>query len=226
MSIESDIIENSNLIEKNLLPFGFSKGKNGYTYSKLFMNDSFRADIFIDRTGLVFGKVFEIELGEEYTNFRIEHATGKFINLVRDEYVQIIKDIADNCYQKQYFLFAQSNRIANYVYNIYKVMPEFLWEKTPNCGVFRNSTNGKWFGIIMNVDKSKIIPQNSGLVDVLNVKLDDEVLSLSNTPGIYPAYHMNKEKWVSIILDDTLSDEKIMDYISISHSLSNKKGPN
>jgi predicted DNA-binding protein (MmcQ/YjbR family) len=34
---------------------------------------------------------------------------------------------------------------------------------------------------------------------------------------------MNKKNWITIILDDTINDEKIMDYINKSYLLVEKK---
>ena len=116
----------------------------------------------------------------------------------------------------------QSNRIANLILEKYQVQPEFLWEKDPHFGVFRNIYNQKWFGIIMNVDKSKIMPNLSGEIEILNLKLDDKVGESLKIRGIYPAYHMNKKSWVSIVLDDSLSDEEIMAYVQVSYSLVSK----
>ena len=106
----------------------------------------------------------------------------------------------------------------------YQVEPEFLWEKFPNYGVFRNERSEKWFGIIVNIDKSKIIPKEKGEIEVLNVKLDDEVPTYLKQKGIYPAYHLSKKSWASIILDDTLSDTEIMQLMNISYEASNIKG--
>ena len=51
------------------------------------MNNTFKADIYINNEGQVLGKVIELELNEEYTNFRMENAIGEFVNTVRDEYI-------------------------------------------------------------------------------------------------------------------------------------------
>ena len=58
-------------------------------------------------------------------------------------------------------------------------------------------------------------------VDVLNVKLDKNniIVKLSQN-GFYPAYHMNKKNWISIVLDETLSDEIIMECIRESYHFS------
>ena len=41
--------------------------------------------------------------------------------------------------------------------------------------------------------------------------------------GIYPAYHMNHKSWISLALDDTLSDSLIMELVSKSYNLTRKK---
>ncbi len=95
--------------------------------------------------------------------------------------------------------------------------PEFLWEKDPLCGVFRNKNNKKWYAIVMNVKRSKL-DIGDMKVDVLNVKLEGQrVQELLNEKGFYPAYHMNKKSWISIILDDTIDDSKVMECISESY---------
>lgn len=40
--------------------------------------------------------------------------------------------------------------------------------------------------------------------------------------GILPAYHMNKEHWITILLDGTVSKEKICELIDISYELTGK----
>ena len=56
-------------------------------------------------------------------------------------------------------------------------------------------------------------------VEVINVKVDSskigEILSIK---GYYPAFHMNKKCWVSIILDETLPDTEIQRRIADSYA--------
>ena len=224
MSIEENVFKKEKLNKEKLLEFGFTKEENLYKYSKDFMNGSFRADIYVDKDGNVSGRVFDLEMEEEYTNFRIKDAVGEFVNTVKEEYIKILNEIKDNCFEKEYFIYEQSNRITKMIYEKYKVTPEFLWEKFPGDGVFRNKRSGKWFGLIMDGDKSKIIPKETGEIEVLNVKLDDEVEKYLKQKGIYPGYHLSKKSWVSIILDDTLPDEKVMQLVSLSFENSDIKG--
>ena len=41
--------------------------------------------------------------------------------------------------------------------------------------------------------------------------------SLLAQDGFFPAYHMSKSSWISVILDDTLSDEDIYPLLELSY---------
>lgn len=224
MSIESEVFKKYVPNYEKLIEYGFEKANNEYKFSKSFINNTFRADIVINDKGEIICKVIEIELDEEYTNFRIEGNTGEFVGKVREEYKNILKDIANNCFEKEYFIYEQTNRIAKLINEKYDVSPEFLWDFVPDYGVFRNLRSNKWFGIVMNLDKSKIIQTETGEVEVLNLKLDNNVSKALKIKGIYSPYHSSKKNWVSIILDNTLSDKKIMELVDLSYDISNIKG--
>ena len=158
MSIESEVFKKYIPNNNKLIKYGFKKYNNEYKFSKIFMDNTFRADIVIDDKGQIIGKVIELELDEEYTNFRIEGNVGEFVGSVREEYKSILQDIVNSCFEKEYFIYEQTNRITKLINEKYKVSPEFLWDFVPDYGVFRNERSNKWFGIVMNLDKSKIIP--------------------------------------------------------------------
>lgn len=219
VNIESEIFKRGKIDFDKLLAYGFVRDNHGYHYSKKFMKN-FQAQIFVDLKGNIQGKVYDLQMDDEYTNFRIENLTG-FASLVREEYILILKDIARHVLTTESFIYPQSNRIANLIFEKYQVSPEFLWEKDPGYGVFRNGTSKKWFAVIMNVDKSKVINNLSGEIEIINLKLGNDVSFALEQNGVYPAYHMSKKSWVSIILDDTLSDEVIMKYVDMSFSFTN-----
>ena len=54
----------------------------------------------------------------------------------------------------------------------------------------------------------------------MNVKIDEAKRDeLHQIKGIYPAYHMNHRMWISIVLDETISDEKVMELVKCSFNL-------
>lgn len=217
MDIENEIFKRAKCDFKALVDYGFIKNDNIYNYSKEIMNGSFKVEIFIKENGNVDGKIFDLDVNEEYLNFRVDKQIGDFVNQIREEYKSILEDILEKCFTKEPFIFKQSNRIADQIKKRFNDEPEFAWNKFPGYGIFRNNSNKKWYALIMNVDRSKL-EDNNGEVEIINVKLDPERIPvLLKKKGYYPSYHMQKKNWISIILDDILSDEEIMECIIESH---------
>ena len=217
MNIEYDVFNRSTPNYNKLVDYGFYMKDNFFLYETTFF-DSFKAIISINHNGEVSGKVIDTEIDEEYTNIRTD-MNGKYVSNVRDNYIKLLKDIRDNCFDVNNFIFDQSNRISKYIKDKYKVTSEFLWEKHPGFGVFRNMKNNKWFGIIMNIDLSKL-DSKSGEVEIINLKLNPEKAKLLlEKNGFYKAYHMNKRDWISVLLNDSLSDDEIISLVDESYSI-------
>ena len=218
MNIENEIFKRNNVNFKKLKKYGFKKDNDNYVFEKPFLNDDFKAIINIDNKGIVSGKVVDLQVDEEYINIRTE-MIGEFVNKVRESYKNILIDIRNNCFEMNCFIFDQSNRINKYIKKKYNNEPEFLWDKFPGYAVYRNENNNKWYGIIMNLDLSKL-DSGTGEVEIINVKLDaNKIQKLLKQKGFYNAYHMSKTDWISIILNDTLKDEKIISLIDESFNL-------
>ena len=216
MNIEKEIFKRGKIDYQKLIQYGFKKDNEIYKYSVNFMNDKFRADITININGQVTGKVWDIKVDDEYTNFRIENNTGEFAGKVKEEYQNVLNDIKDKCFINEDFIYNQTNRIAKYIKDKYNVSPEFPWDSSPGCGVFR-CPNNKWFGLIMNIDESKL-NTHSGEVEIINIKANN-ITELIKKEGYYRAYHMNKEKWLTILLNDTIKDNEIITLIDESYNL-------
>ena len=90
--IEKEIIKNNILDKDKLIPFGFIKDNNNYKYITNIMNNKFRVEIIINANNELIGKIYDIKTNEEYTNFRVENL-GSFSNIVKEEYINILKNI-------------------------------------------------------------------------------------------------------------------------------------
>lgn len=216
MNIENEIFKKSAINYEKLLTYGFKKTGEKYIKSQNILDNIFRVDIEISKD-TVKGKIYDLAFNEEYINHRIENQIGEFTSKVREEFKNILLDIRNNCTITKYFITPQANRITNLIIQKYNNVPEFVWDKSPGNGIFRNPNNKKWYGLIMNINKSKI-DKGTEEIEILNVKLDEEkIKQLLTKKGFYKAYHMNKENWITILLDDTIKDEEIMNYIEESH---------
>lgn len=103
----------------------------------------------------------------------------------------------------------------------YGTEPDYPWNDW-NC-VLRHKHNNKWYALIMEIEETKLGINSDKIVDVLNVKCDPLLIgSLRMKEGFYPAYHMNKDKWISILMDGTVPDNEIMELVELSYSLTKK----
>ena len=114
--------------------------------------------------------------------------------------------------------------IIAYIKDKYNVEPEHLWDKYPNYIVFRNPEKRKRFWIIMDVDNSKLQVWWEWKTDVLDVKSDTWMIEYLKTQWWYrPAYHMNKENRISLLLWKlSTKEDTIKTLIDISYKFSCK----
>ena len=114
--------------------------------------------------------------------------------------------------------------IENYINQNYDALQEYPWEDYPSYTTFKHIDNKKWFALIMTVPYEKLKIDKCGSADVVNVKtIPDMIGSLRKEEGILSAYHMNKEHWITILLDGTVPKQKICDLIDLSFELTSKK---
>lgn len=111
------------------------------------------------------------------------------------------------------------DEIIQFAADQYGTQPEHLWSKYPNYVVLRNNNN-KWYAIIMDVPREKLGISGNGTVDVIDLKIDPFLVgSLRLCKGFLSAYHMNKEKWIAVLLDGTVDKTQIMDLLDMSYEL-------
>ena len=109
--------------------------------------------------------------------------------------------------------------IFEYVKKQYGTIPEYLWSSSPDSAVLRHH-NGKWYAVIMNVERSKLGLDGDDTVEIIDVKCDPEMTGMIiQTYGFLPGYHMNKQHWITILLDGIVGESKILDFLDMSYNL-------
>ena len=104
----------------------------------------------------------------------------------------------------------------------YGTEPEYPWHD--RNAVLRLKDNDKWYGVVLEVSGEKLGFTGDDIVDVLNVKSDPMLIgSLRGQDGYFPAYHMNKEKWISVLLGKAELDDSIKDLLALSYALTAPK---
>ena len=109
------------------------------------------------------------------------------------------------------------NEFLEYCRTVYGAEPDYPFEKDFETAVLRHKENRKWYAIVMRVPRFKFKIQSDEVTDVVNLKLPIEMFgSFGEGDGVYPAYHMNKRHWISVILSD-VSDDLLQLLLSASY---------
>ena len=113
--------------------------------------------------------------------------------------------------------------LFDYCLNTYGTLPDYPFEEDFETAVLRHIDTRKWYAILMRVPRRKLGLDSDEVVDVLNLKLPTEMFgSFGADEGVYPAYHMNKLHWISVLLSDA-PDKTVAFLINVSFNATGKK---
>ena len=114
--------------------------------------------------------------------------------------------------------------LTEFIFDEYSVEPDYPFQMDDVTCVFRHTDNRKWFGIVMAVPYRTLGISREGNVDALNVKCDPIMMGfLRGKPGFRPAYHMNKDKWITILLDGSAERGDITALLAMSYQMTAAK---
>ena len=74
MTIEEEVFSRYLIQPEKLLFYGFEPDGQALVYEKMLPEENFRICLRFD--GEIRGKILDLAIGEEYTNFRVESSTG------------------------------------------------------------------------------------------------------------------------------------------------------
>ena len=94
-----------------------------------------------------------------------------------------------------------------YCYDTYGTAADYPFDEDFETAVQRHEDTRKWYAIVMRVSRRKFLLESDDIIDVVNLKLPTEMFgSFGAADGVYPAYHMNKLHWISVLLPDATDD--------------------
>jgi predicted DNA-binding protein (MmcQ/YjbR family) len=98
-------------------------------------------------------------------------------------------------------------QFLEYCLDTYGTAPNYPFNEDFETAVLRHADNRKWYAIVMRVSRRKFGFNSDEVIDVVNLKLPTEMFgSFGAADGVYPAYHMNKLHWISVLLPDSPED--------------------
>jgi predicted DNA-binding protein (MmcQ/YjbR family) len=114
-------------------------------------------------------------------------------------------------------------QFLEYCLNTYGTSPDYPFDKDFETSVLRHTDNRKWYAIVMRVSRKKFGFDSDEVIDVVNLKLPTEMFgSFGASDGVYPAYHMNKLHWISVLLPDA-PDDVVQFLVNVSFEATRRK---
>ena len=183
----------------------------------------------------------------EYALVDVEDSSGKFVGKIKEEYEELLSEFIEKCTMMDIFKSNSAKKVIEYVKNKYDDDLVFLWDNFEGA-VFRNKDNEKWYGAIMKIrEKSfatstiKRMKQDGAtsnhmllnkknysdddFVEVIDLHIDKNISKdLIDYETIFPGYHMNKDNWITIILDKRTNLKKVYKLLDDSYSMTVKSG--
>ena len=209
-------VEEYNFSKEKLLQYGFREEAEKLIYRKEILDSSFFIEIVFVNSQLLI-EVYDIEFDEIYSLFSVDSAVGETVQNIREHVEKLLSSILGLADESGKI----SSEIIDYCNNKYGENHVNPFKKHPDILAFINEEN-KWYALISDVDYNKL-KKNTDIttkVKILNVKYPtDKILEIIDNKNIFPAYHMNKKHWISIVLDKNIKLETIKELIDISYSL-------
>ena len=114
--------------------------------------------------------------------------------------------------------------LTRYIFDTYSVEPDYPFSDDNVSAVFRHAANRKWFALVMNIPAQKLGLPSDARIDIVNMKCDPVVIgSFRGLPGLFPAYHMSKENWITAALDGSAADETVKTLLDMSYQATAQK---
>ena len=209
-------VEEYNFTKEKLLQYGFKEEAEKLIYRKEILDSSFLIEIvFVDSQLLI--EVYDLEFDEIYSLYSVDSAIGETVQNIREHVEKLLSSILGLADESGKI----SLEIIDYCNNKYGENHVNPFKKHPDILAFVNEKN-KWYALLSDVEYNKL-NKNTDIttkVKILNVKYPtDKILEIIDNKNIFPAYHMNKKHWISIVLDKNIKLETIKELIDISFSL-------
>ncbi len=239
--LKSRSIDNSKLSK-----FGFVKKKDKYYFEKEIKDGDFSIIIEIDKKEAI-SKIIDNFDESEYALVDVEESSGKFVGSIKEEYEDLLNKFIEKCTYLDTFKSSSAKKIISYVKEKYEDELEFLWDDYDGA-VFRNKDNKKWYGVIMKVREKSFVTSTlkrmkadgiisdhpllnkkefseDDYIEVIDIHINKEnAKKLIDYKTIFPGYHMNKDSWITIILDSKTKLKELYKLLDDSYQMTVKSG--
>lgn len=212
------ILEQYDVDKEKAVAYGFVECANGLCYQKALADTEFYVKIILADKKLEVN-VFDSETDEEYLPFNVIDNISGYVMGVREKVNSLLEDIKRQC-------FIKSNvklKLMEYCSQKFGTIPEAPWQDLPDAFTFKTAKSNKWYALFMTIPYKSLGLSKSEKIDIMNIKLPpDKITSLIDKVHYYPAYHMNKKYWLTVVLQKDLPVSFVQELIAESYTLVEK----
>lgn len=199
---------------------GFSKSDDSSYFLRLpVSNGDFYADFSLSPASQsLVVQLFDSSTGEKYPLFDMPRSQGAFVASLREEVQKLVDKLKSSCFE----VHDLKDEYVVWIKSRFSAFPDFPWPDTPDYCVFR-CPNEKWFALVMKVKYRQLGLTGEEEVWVVNMKApSDKIPELIDKASVFPAWHMNKKHWITVLLTAATDFEKLCQLTEISYELVNK----
>jgi len=205
------------LSEDRLIDFGFQFEENILVFKKNILNDAFRMEIRLVSTDFEI-EIYDLDFNEVYSLFSVDNANGEIVTAIREE----VKDVLEKILCLESVIYEDVLHYVEDQYNSTIVKP---FKTNPDIKALV-TPKGKWYALFLDVEYNKLQKDShiASKVKIVNLKhIPSKISTVIDNRNIFPAYHMNKNHWISVVLDNNIDIEYVKGLIELSYGLVNNK---
>ena len=202
--------------KEKLKAFGFYESDDFLCLKKSIAGGEFYTIIRLSEKSFN-AEVFETQTDEKYVLFDVASANGAFVGQIRNEVQAIIDEIHEKCFDFQDI----RQKYVDFLQAEFSAAGDKPWldEGDSTSSVYR-CPNGKWFALVMKIKFNNLGFESDETVWVVNLKADTEkITEITDKKSIFPAYHMNKKYWITVLLTAVTDFEQLCELTRKSFEL-------
>ena len=135
-----------------------------------------------------------------------------------------MRDIVDVALQKCAQTVNVKLQVMDWLRATFGTVPETPWDEYPTYFTFKTANSGKWYALFMDVPAKVLGLSGEQTVSVVNVKAHPTAVETAvDNLHVFPAYHMNKKHWLTVLLDATTDRNYLQKLLHDSYDLSESK---
>lgn len=205
---------------EKLQAFGFVPSPGGeqiFQFAAEYQNISLH---FFYKNGDFYAAAFDNDTKEQFLPFELKTAKGSFVFELKDFALNTAQKIAESCFNST----SLKQTVLDYAQNNYGTILQNPWNDE---NITLNKVCGKkqkWYGLVMCVKRKNIGEKDENLkeaaIDVMNVKAPpEEIEKIVDYRTVFPAYHMNKKHWITVLLSGNPNWQQVKELLDQSYQI-------